>query len=149
MARIRFSAAVLLLVLLSAAAPAHAVVERDCYVAIQAKSGWSKEHKSTVYFMTGLELARITRVMKVDFGQIYAVISNGRSLPTVTRINAVLPGVRREFTDADFVRLFVNHFERQAIQIDGEGLNLKWRLRGRTFDSWVDEDMPSINQLLL
>jgi hypothetical protein len=124
--------------------PAHAVVERDCIVALQAKRGWSKEHKRTVYFMTGLELSRMTTVLKIDFGQIYAVISNGRSLPTVTRIDSVLPGVRREFTDADFVRLFVNNHERAAIQIDGEGRNLKWRLRGRTFDSWVDDDMPAM-----
>jgi hypothetical protein len=99
--------------------------------------------------MTGLELSRITTVLKIDFGQIYAVITDGRSLPTVTRIDTVLPGVRREFTNADFVRLFVNNFERSAIQIDGEGRALKWRLRGRTFDSWIDDDMPSMNQIVL
>jgi hypothetical protein len=131
-------------VLLFAATSAHAVVERDCIVALEAKRGWSKEYKRTVYFMTGLELSRITTVLKIDFGHVYAVITNGRSLPTVTRIDSVLPGVRREFTHADFVRLFVNNHERAAIQIDGEGRNLKWRLRGRTFDSWVDDDMPAM-----
>jgi hypothetical protein len=132
-----------------AAVPAHAVVERDCIVALQAKRGWSKEHRRTVYFMTGLELSRVTTVLKVDFGQIYAVITSDRSLPTVTRIDAVLPGVRREFTNADFVRLFVNNHERSAIQIDGEGRDLKWRLRGRTFDSWIDDDMPSMDLIIL
>jgi hypothetical protein len=134
---------------LQAATPAQAVVERDCFVALQAKSGWSKEHKRTVYFMTGLELSRITTVLRIDFGQVYAVINNGRNLPTVTRIDAVLPGVRREFTDADFVRLFVNNYERRAIQIDGEGRDLRWRLRGRTYDSWIDEDMPSMKLIFL
>lgn len=134
---------------LLAAVPAHAVVERDCIVTLQAKRGWSKEHRRTVYFMTGLELSRITTVLKIDFGQVYAVINNGRSLPVVTRVDAVLPGVRREFTDADFVRLFVNNYERPAIQIDGEGRDLKWRLRGRTFDSWIDDDMPSMKLIFL
>jgi hypothetical protein len=132
-----------------AAIPAHAVVERDCIVQLESKRGWSKEHKRTVYFMTGLELSRITTVLKIDFGHVYAVITNGRSLPTVTRIDTVLPGVRREFTDADFVRLFVNNYERPAIQVDGEGRNLKWRLRGRTFDSWIDDDMPSMKLIFL
>jgi hypothetical protein len=131
------------------AAPAHAVVERECLVALQAKSGWGKAQKRTVYFMTGLELSRITTVLKIDFGQNYAVITNGRSLPTVTRIDTVLPGVRREFTDADFVRLFVNHHERSAVQIDGEGRNLRWQLRGRTIESWIDDDMPSMSQIIL
>jgi len=132
-----------------AAMPAHAVVERECIVAIQAKSGWSKEQRRTVHFMTGLELARVTTVLRIDFGQIYAVIDNGRNLPTVTRINTVLPGVRREFTDADFVRLFVNNFERPAIQIDGLGRDLVWRLRARTFDGWIDDDMPSMRLVFL
>jgi len=43
----------------------------------------------------------------------------------------------------------VNNYERSAIQIDGEGRDLKWRLRGRTFDSWIDDDMPSMNQIVL
>lgn len=146
MTRLRLLACTLLLF---AAAPAHAVVERDCIVALQAKSGWSKEQRRTVYFMTGMELSRITTVLKIDFGQVYAVINNGRSLPTVTRIDTVLPGVRREFTETDFVRLFVNNYERPAIQIDGEGRNLKWRLRGRTFDSWIDDDMPPMKLIFL
>ncbi len=149
MARKRFTAVILLIAMLQAAAPAHAVVERDCVVALQSKSGWSREHKRTVYFMTGLELSRITTVLRIDFGHVYAVISNGRNLPTVTRIDTVLPGVRREFTDADFVRLFVNNYERSAIQIDGEGRNLRWRLRGRTFESWVDDDMPAMKLVFL
>ncbi len=136
-------------ILVFTAVPARAVVDRECIVAIQAKSGWSKEQRRTVHFMTGLELARITTVMKIDFGQIYAVIDNGRNLPTVTRINTVLPGVRREFTNADFVRLFVNSFERPATQIDGMGRDLKWRLRARTFDSWIDDDMPSMHLVFL
>jgi len=136
-------------ILLVTAVPAHAVVERDCLMAIHAKSGWSKEQRRTVYFMTGLELSRITTVMRIDFGQIYAVINNGRNLPTVTRVDTVLPGVRREFTDADFVRLFVNNYDRPAIQIDGEGRDLKWRLRARTFDSWIDDDMPSMHLVFL
>lgn len=149
MARLRLSAALLLMALLQVTAPAQAVVERECFVALQSRSGWSKEQRRTVYFMTGLELSRITTVMKIDFGQLYAVINNGRSLPTVTRIDAVLPGVRREFTDADFVRLFVNNYERAAVQIDGEGRDLRWRLRGRTFDSWIDDDMPSMKLIFL
>jgi hypothetical protein len=148
MARHILHASALSLVLLLAA-PAHAVVERDCVVALQAKSGWSKEHKRTVYFMTGLELARITKVLRIDFGHLYAVIMNGRSLPTVTRIDTVLPGVRREFTDADFVRLFVGDFSRVATQIDGEGRSLKWRLRARSFERWVDEAMPAMDGLSL
>jgi hypothetical protein len=149
MAYLRLSTVILSLTLLHTALPAHAVVERDCVVALQAKRGWSQEHKRTVYFMTGLELSRITTVLKIDFGHVYAVITNGRSLPVVTRIDTVLPGVRREFTDADFVRLFVNNYERPAIQIDGEGRDLRWRLRGRTFDSWIDEDMPSMKLIFL
>jgi hypothetical protein len=148
MARHILHACALCLVLLIAA-PAHAVVERDCVVALQAKSGWSKERKRTVYFMTGLELSRITKVLRIDFGQLYAVIMNGRSLPTVTRIDTVLPGVRREFTDADFVRLFVGEFARVATQIDGEGRSLKWRLRARSFDRWVDEAMPPMDGVSL
>jgi hypothetical protein len=88
-------------------------------------------------------------VLKIDFGHLYAVIMNGRSLPTVTRIDTVLPGVRREFTDADFVRLFVGDFARVATQIDGEGRSLKWRLRARSYDRWVDEAMPAIDSLSL
>lgn len=149
MAYKRFSTIILSLALLHVAAPAQAVVERDCIVTLQAKNGWSREHRRTVYFMTGLELSRITTVLKIDFGQIYAVIANGQNLPTVTRIDTVLPGVRREFTEADFVRLFVNNYERRAIQIDGEGRNLKWRLRGRTFDSWIDDDMPPMRLIFL
>ncbi len=140
---------ILVFALFIIAAPAHAVVERECLVALQAKSGWGKAQKRTVYFMTGLELSRITTVLKIDFGQLYAVISNGSSLPTVTRIDTALPGVRREFTNADFVRLFVNNHERSAIQIDGEGRSLRWQLRGRTIESWIDDDMPSMNHLVL
>ena len=134
----------LILALFCAATPARAVIERDCIVAIQAKSGWSREQKTTVYFMTGLELSRITTVMRIEFHQVYAVITNGRNLPTVVRLDTVLLGVRREFTDADFVRLFASDYDRVATQIDGEGRSLKWRLRGRTAGGWIDEDMPSV-----
>ncbi|HTD90489.1 MAG TPA: hypothetical protein VK663_07490 [Burkholderiales bacterium] len=138
-------ACVLFPALLSAAAPAHAVVERDCIVALEAKSGWSKDRKSTVYFMTGLELARITRVLPIEFHQVYAVISYDSGLPTVTRLDAVLLGVGREFTDADFVRLFANDYERAATQLHGEGRDLKWRLRARTPYRWVDAGMPLLS----
>ncbi|MEQ1774618.1 MAG: hypothetical protein ABL891_12610 [Burkholderiales bacterium] len=118
--------------LLLAATPAHAVVERECMVALQAKSGWSAERKRTVRFMTGMELARITTTLNIELRQVYAVISHGTGLPTVARIDTVLLGVNREFTVADFVRLFEDGHARTATQIDGQGRTLTWRLRGRS-----------------
>lgn len=111
-------------------APAQAAFERDCVVAVKSRSGWSKEQTSTVYFMTGLELARITRVLRVEFRQIYAVIMHDNGLPTVARLDGMVPGVGREFTADDFARLFEREPEHLATQLDGEGRNLKWRLRG-------------------
>ena len=111
-------------------APAQAAFERDCVVAVQSRSGWSKAQTSTVYFMTGLELARITRVLRVEFRQIYAVIMQESGLPTVARLDGLVPGVGREFTADDFARLFERDAEHLATQLEGEGRNLKWRLRG-------------------
>jgi hypothetical protein len=118
--------------LLLDAAPAHAVVERECMVALQAKAGWSVDRKRTVRFMTGMELARITTTLNIELRQVYAVISHGTGLPTVARIDTVLLGVGSEFTVADFVRLFEDGQPRTATQIDGEGRALTWRLRGRS-----------------
>ncbi len=121
-------------VLMLAHAPAGAAVERECSVALQAKGGWSQDRKRRVYFMTGLELSRVTRVLKVEFRNIYAVISHGSGLPNVVRIDSVLLGVGREFNEEDFARLFEYDPERLATQLDGEGRNLKWRLRGNAPD---------------
>jgi len=148
MARTRIFVGILLFALLSASAPAHAVVERECIVALQARSGWSKAYRRTVYFMTGLELSRITSVLKIEFGQVYAVITHERGLPNVVRLDMALPGVRREFTAADFVRLFIGEHERLGTQLEGEGRNLKWRLRGRTNDAWVDDAMPALGMAI-
>ena len=122
----------LLTALLCGSAPARAAVERECAVSLQAKSGWSPDRKRRVYFMTGLELSRITSVLKVEFRNVYAVISHGSGLPNVVRIDSVLLGVGREFTDGDFARLFEYDPRRLATQLDGEGRNLKWRLSGNT-----------------
>jgi hypothetical protein len=118
--------------LLFDAAPAHAVVERECMVALQAKGGWSVGRKRTVRFMTGVELARITTKLNIELRQVYAVISHGTGLPTVARIDTVLLGVGQEFKVADFVQLFEEGHARTATQIDGEGRDLTWRLRGRS-----------------
>lgn len=134
--------------LMHVAAPAHAVVERECLVTLQSKNGWAKEYKATVLFMTGLELSRVTTALPVEFHQIYAVISLGRGLPTVARLDLGLQGVKREFNAGDYVRLFAADGTRVATQIIGEGRNLKWRLRARTSHGWVDEDMPPLSGMV-
>lgn len=90
---------IVLSALLIVNAPARAVVERECRVVLQAKSGWSQDRKRRVYFMTGLELSRVTRVLKVERRNIDAAISQGNGLPNVVRIDTVELGVGREFTD--------------------------------------------------
>lgn len=126
-----------------AAAPAQAVIERECIVSVRVASGWSIENKRKVHFVTGLELARLIRVMKVDFHQHYAVIWHGSGLPTVAKLDGTLLRVGREFTTDDFFRLFGSDDERHATQIEGEGLGLTWRIRARTPQGWVDSKMAS------
>ncbi len=128
----------ILMMLWSAALPAAAAVERECIVSVRVNSGWSVEHRRRVHFVTGLELARITRVLKVEFHQHYAIIWNNDELPTVARLDGVLLGVGREFSEADFQRLFGRDEERRATQIEGEGRGLTWRIRARTAGGWVD-----------
>ena len=126
-----------------AAAPAQAVIERECIVSVRVASGWSIENKRKVHFVTGLELARLIRVMKVDFRQHYAVIWHGSGLPTVAKLDGTLLHVGREFTMNDFYRLFGSDDERHATQIEGEGRGLTWRIRARTPQGWVDSKMAS------
>lgn len=131
------------LMIFLAALPAQAAVERECIVSVRVNSGWSVEHRRRVHFVTGLELARITRVLKVEFHQHYAIIWNNDELPTVARLDGVLLGVGREFSEADFQRLFGRDEERSATQIEGEGQGLTWRIRARTAEGWVDARIAS------
>jgi hypothetical protein len=120
---------------LLAAAPLRAAVERECVVSVLTKSGWSPERRSTVHFVTGLELARVTTTLPVELRNVYAVISNGGALPTVLRLDTVLLGVGREFTPDDLARLFDLGNEHLATQFAGEGRTFRWRLRGRAAES--------------
>ena len=134
----------ILLMTCFAALPVQAAVERECIVSVRAASGWSEEHRRRVHFVTGLELARITRVLKVEFHQIYAIIWHGSGLPTVARFDGVLLGVGREFGDEDFRRLYGQDHERLATQLEGEGQGLSWRIRARTAEGWVDTQLTSV-----
>ncbi len=129
---------VVVVVAMFAAAPAQAAIERECIVSVRVTEGWSIESKRKVHFVTGLELARLVRVMKVDFHQHYAIIWHGSGLPTVVRLDGTLLGVKREFSDEDFLRFFAQDHERFATQIEGEGQGLTWRIRARTPQGWVD-----------
>ena len=129
---------VFLVVSAFAGAPARAAVERECIVSVRVHNGWSVEHKRKVHFVTGLELARITRTLKVEFHQHYAVIWHGTGLPSVVRLDGALFGVGREFSDSDFLRLFEHAGERHATGLEGEGQGLTWRIRARTATGWVD-----------
>ena len=91
-----------------------------------------------MHFVTGLELVRITRTMKVGFHQHYAVIRHGSGLPSVVKLDGSLLGVRREFSESDFFRLFERDGERQATDLVGEDRGLTWRIRARTTAGWVD-----------
>lgn len=136
---IRAPVAVLTLLLLGTAA-AQAAVDRQCIVSVRTGSGWSIEQQRRVTFVTGLELSRIARVLHFDFHQHYAIIWHGSGLPTVVRIDPTLLGVGREFGAADFERLFAAAEEQPATQVEGEGLQLKWRIRARTPAGWVDRE---------
>lgn len=133
--RLGFAAAGFLLLTAATAAPA--AVNRQCLVSVEVSNGRSAEQQRRVTFATGLELSRITRVMRFDFHRNYAVIWHGSGLPTVLRIDAVVLGVGREFGTADFERLFGTTGEQPATQIEGEGQSLKWRIRARTAEGWV------------
>ncbi len=125
------------LVLLAVTTAAPAAIDRHCLVSVQVSTGRSTEQQRRVTFATGLELSRITRVIRFDFHRNYAVIWHGSGLPTVVRIDAVVLGVGREFGATDFERLFGTADEQTATQIEGEGQNLKWRIRARTAEGWV------------
>lgn len=127
------------------AAPVQAAVERDCIVSVRVASGWSAENKRKVYFVTGLELSRITKTMNVEFHQHYAVIWHGTGLPTVVRLDGTVLGVGREFTAEDFRRLFEREAERQATGLEGEGQGLTWRIRARTSAGWVDRQVAVVS----
>jgi len=126
------------LLLLAAATAAPAAIDRQCLVSVQVSSGRSVEQQRRVTFATGLELSRITQVMRFDFHRHYAVIWHGSGLPTVVRIEAVILGVGREFAAADFERLFGTADVQAATQIEGEGQSLQWRIRARTALGWID-----------
>ncbi|MBX3649862.1 MAG: hypothetical protein KF771_00645 [Burkholderiales bacterium] len=134
----RLGCAVTGLLLLATATAAPAAIDRQCLVSVQVSNGRSIEQQRRVTFATGLELSRITRVMHFDFHRHYAVIWHGRGLPTVVRIDAVILGVGREFSAADFERLFGTTDEQPATQIEGEGQSLQWRIRARTAGGWID-----------
>lgn len=129
---------ILLVVSALGSALARAAVERECIVSVRVTSGWSIENKRKVHFVTGLELARITKTMKVDFHQHYAIIWHGSGLPTVAKLDGVLLGVGREFAARDFQRLFRRDAERHATQIEGAGEGLTWRIRARPPEGWAD-----------
>lgn len=128
---------------LLASAPAHPAVERECVVSVQLKNGWSPERRSTVHFVTGLELARVTTTLPVELRNVYAVISNGGALPTVVRLDTMLLGVGREFTPEDLARLFDLGNEHLATQFVGEGRTLRWRLRNRPTDRVANSAGPA------
>ncbi|MGE0560024.1 MAG: hypothetical protein AB7E73_14720 [Burkholderiales bacterium] len=119
----------ILMMLWPAALPAAAAVERECIVSVRVASGWSVEHRRRVHYLTGLEFTRITRMPRIEFHQHYAMIWSNADLPTVARLDGVLLGVGREFSDADFERLFARATERHATQLEGEGQGLTWRIR--------------------
>ncbi len=125
----------------------HAAVERECIVSVRGGSSWSLENKRKVHFVTGLELARITKTMKVDFHQHYAIIWHGSGLPTVTKLDSMLLGVGREFSADDFRRLFERDAERRATQIEGDGLGLTWRIRARPPEGWVDPQSVAVTRV--
>jgi len=126
------------LLLLAFATAASAAIDRQCLVSVQVSSGRTTEQQRRVTFATGLELSRITRVMRFDFHQHYAVIWHGSGLPTVVRIDAVILGVGREFGATDFERLFGTTDVQPATQVEGEGQSLQWRIRARTALGWID-----------
>lgn len=126
------------------AAGAQAAVDRICIVSVKVSNGWSTEQPRRVTFVTGLELSRITRVLRFDFHQQYALIWHGSGLPTVVRVDALVLGIGQEFGSADFLRVFEHAGEQLATQVEGEGQNLKWRIRARTSSGWVDPDMALI-----
>ena len=126
---------------------AHAAIERECIVSVRTGGGWSAENKRKVHFVTGLELARITKTMKVDFHQHYAIIWHGSGLPTVAKLDGVLLGVGREFSADDFLRLSERDAERRATQIEGEGLGLTWRIRARPPEGWVDPQGVAVTRV--
>lgn len=126
---------------------AHAAVERECIVSVRVGGGWSLENKRKVHFVTGLELARITKTMKVDFHQHYAIIWHGSGLPTVAKLDGMLLGVGREFSADDFLRLFERDAERRATQIEGEGQGLTWRIRARPPEGWVDPQGVAVTRV--
>jgi len=129
-------------VLLTAVVAAEAATDRQCLVSVHVNNGRTAEQQRRVTFATGLELSRITRMMHFDFHRHYAVIWHGSGLPTVVSIDAVLPGVGREFGATDFERLFRATGAQQATQIAGEGQGLKWHIRARTAGSWIDPALP-------
>lgn len=143
-----FVAACLALVLLLSSAPVRAAIDTECLIAVRTKSGWSREHKAKVVFVTGAELSPISGMLPVDTRQLYIVILHEHGLPTVARLDHALPGVQREFTARDLARLYATHHEPSATQIAGEGANLKWRLRPRTAQGWVDDDFALFMSVL-
>lgn len=122
-----------------------AAVERECLVTIQLRSGWATEQRKRVVFVSGFELTRMISVLKAEFHNNYALIFHGSGLPTVVRLDIQLIGVGREFIDADFLRLFEHINDQFATQIEGEGRELKWRLRARSGDAWVDPVMQFLS----
>jgi hypothetical protein len=134
-------ASLLLAAALHGTAPAHAAADSECLVALKTRSGWSKEHRVKVVFVTGLELSRVASTLPIRFHQVYALIFHDSGLPTVARLDATLPGVQREFTERDLARLYALYSEPLATQIAGEGRDLKWRLRGRSGTGWADESV--------
>lgn len=113
-------------------------------VSIQLRSGWTAEQRRRVTFVTGFELARMVTVLKVEFRSNYALIPQSGGLPVVVRMDTPLVGPGRAFSGADFLRLFEHFSEQSATQIEGEGRELKWKLRARSGGDWVDPQMPPL-----
>jgi len=136
----RWIAAILALLVLTGT-DAKAAVDRTCLVSLYVNEGWSPERKRKITFVTGLELIRIKLSSKYDLREHYALIWLESGLPIVARIDVTIIGVDREFSADDFQRTFEQAGERQATQLEGEGRNLKWRIKAKTPGGWVDPEM--------
>lgn len=125
-------------VLLLSATAAEAAVERFCLVSLNVINGWSPERKLKITFVTGLELSRAAKSLRFGFRENYALIWPGTGLPIIVKIDAIIIGVGQTFTANDFQEIFGPTGERQATQLEGEGRGLKWRIKARTSEGWVD-----------
>lgn len=136
----RWIVAVLAVLLLTGTA-AEAAIERFCLVSLNVSNGWSPERKRKIAFVTGLELSLIAKSSKFDLRENYALIWHETGLPIIVKIDTVVVGVGQTFTADDFQRTFEQTGERRATQVEGEGQGLKWRIKAKTSEGWIDPQL--------